>query len=141
MKYQPPYGITDPNAGYINGNPAAGIEGSIPPAAAFEFPMREIVSAIQYSNFTPSDGDLQQLLKAIRSQFLNFVVDQGASQRDGGCAQPRARCLFGWHAPACSRGTQQQWPHQLRLKSTHLGHGLSNGLTARTFSPTILSPV
>jgi hypothetical protein len=79
MKYQPPYGITDPNGSYINGNPAAGIEGSIPPAASIEFPMREIVAAIQYSNFVPSDGDLQQLLKAIRSQFLNFAVDNGVA--------------------------------------------------------------
>ena len=77
MKYQPPYGITDPNGAYINGNPAAGIEGSIPPAASIEYPMREIVAAIQYSNFVPSDGDLQQLLKAIRSQFLNFAIDTG----------------------------------------------------------------
>jgi hypothetical protein len=79
MKYQPPYGISDPNAPYINGNPAAGIEGSIPPAASIEFPMREIVAAIQYSNFVPSDGDLQQLLKAIRSQFLNFAIDSGVA--------------------------------------------------------------
>ena len=79
MKYQPPYGITDPNAPYINGNPAAGIEGSIPPAASIEFPMREIVAAIQYSNFVPNDGDLQQLVKAIRSQFLNFAIDTGVA--------------------------------------------------------------
>jgi hypothetical protein len=79
MKYQPPYGITDPNGSYINGNPAAGIEGSIPPAASIEYPMREIVAAIQYSNFVPSDGDLMQLLKAIRSQYLNFAIDTGAA--------------------------------------------------------------
>ena len=79
MKYQPPYGITDPNASYINGNPAAGIEGSIPPAASIEYPMREVVAAIQYSNFVPSDGDLMQLLKSIRSQYLNFAIDTGAA--------------------------------------------------------------
>jgi hypothetical protein len=79
MKYQPPYGIADPNAPYINGNPAAGIEGSIPPAAAFEYPMREIVAMISNSNFTPSDADLLQLLKAIRRQYVNFAVDTGAA--------------------------------------------------------------
>jgi hypothetical protein len=77
MKYQPPYGISDPNGPYINGNPAAGIEGSIPPAAAFEYPMREIVAMIQAGDFVPSDGDLTQLLKAIRRQYVNYAVDTG----------------------------------------------------------------
>ena len=77
MKYQPPYGITDPNAPYINGNPAAGIEGSIPPAAAFEYPMREIVSLIANSNLAPSDADLLQLLKSVRRQYINYAADTG----------------------------------------------------------------
>jgi hypothetical protein len=77
MKYQPPYGIADPDASYINGNPASGIEGSIPPAAAIEQPMREIVNVITASQFTPSDGDLAQLLRSIRRQFLNFCIDTG----------------------------------------------------------------
>jgi len=75
MRYQQPYGISDPNAGYINGNPAAGIQGSIPPAAAFEQPQRELVNVIQNSDLIPDDGDLQQLLKSIRRQFLNFTTD------------------------------------------------------------------
>jgi len=79
MRYQQPYGISDPNAGYINGNPAAGVQGSIPPAAAFEQPQREIVNVIQNSDFTPDDGDLQQLLKSIRRQFLNFAIDTSVS--------------------------------------------------------------
>ena len=79
MKYQPPYGLTDPNAPYINGNPAAGIEGSIPPAAAFEYPMREIVSLIANSNLTPSDADLLQLLKSVRRQWINYAVDTGTA--------------------------------------------------------------
>lgn len=77
MKYQPPYGVSDPNGPYINGNPAAGIEGSIPPAAAFEYPMREIIAMITGGDFVPSDGDLTQLLKAIRRQFVNYAVDTG----------------------------------------------------------------
>ena len=77
MKYEQPYGITDPNAPYINGNPAAGIEGSIPPAAAFEYPMRELVAMIAGGGFTPTDSDLQQLLRAVRSQAVNYCVDQG----------------------------------------------------------------
>ncbi|HEY2242739.1 MAG TPA: hypothetical protein VGH47_00775 [Xanthobacteraceae bacterium] len=77
MKYEQPYGITDPNAPYINGNPAAGIQGSIPPAAAFEFPMRELVALIAAGGQTPSDSDLQQLLRSVRGQLINYCVDQG----------------------------------------------------------------
>lgn len=77
MKYEQPYGVTDPNAPYINGNPAAGIQGSIPPAAAFEFPMRELVAMIAGGGLTPSDSDLQQLLQAVRSQMVNYCVDGG----------------------------------------------------------------
>jgi len=77
MKYQPPYGVTDPDAPYINGNPAAGIEGSIPPAAAFEYPMREIVHLIQANDYVPSDSDLNQLLMSVRRQFVNYAVDTG----------------------------------------------------------------
>ena len=77
MKYNQPYGVSDPQAAYINGNPATGTMGSIPPAEAVEFDQREIVNVIQYAHdqglvdFTsqpcaqPSNGDLQQLLKAI----------------------------------------------------------------------------
>ena len=36
MKYVPPLGATDPNASYQDGNPEAGILGSIVPAAAIE---------------------------------------------------------------------------------------------------------
>ena len=32
MKYNPPYGITDPDGPYINGDPSIGRAGSIPPA-------------------------------------------------------------------------------------------------------------
>ena len=77
MQYNQPYGITDPNAPYINGNPATGTMGSIPPAASIEYDQREIVAVIQYAfnkgliDFNnqvcqaPSNADLQQLLKAI----------------------------------------------------------------------------
>jgi hypothetical protein len=75
VKYQPPYGTTDPNAPYINGDPSQGREGSIPPAAAFEQPMREIVGVISKSGLTPSDNDLLQLTIGVRSQRLNYAVD------------------------------------------------------------------
>jgi hypothetical protein len=79
MKYVPPYGITtDPDAHYVNGDPSNGLEGSIPPAAAFEEPMREIVAVITKSGITPDDGDLQQMAKGVRSQFMNYAEDTGS---------------------------------------------------------------
>jgi hypothetical protein len=78
MKYVPPYGVSDPNASYINGDPSQGLKGSIPPAAVFENPQRELLEMIQESSFVPSDADLTQLLQAIRSQFINTVVDTGS---------------------------------------------------------------
>lgn len=77
MKYQPPWGISDPNAPYINGDPAQGRQGSIPPAAAFEQPQREIVGVIEKSGFISSDLDLLQLAKGVRSQRLNYAIDTG----------------------------------------------------------------
>ena len=79
MKYQPPYGQPDPNASYVNGDPSRGIQGSIPPAAAFEQPMREVVGVIEKSGFTQSDDDLLQLATAVRSQRLNYAVDTGTA--------------------------------------------------------------
>jgi hypothetical protein len=72
MKYQPPWNtqfnrpVDDPNAPYINANPSAGIEGSVPPAGSIEYPQREIVNASQLAGFDPSDDDLQQLTRGIR---------------------------------------------------------------------------
>lgn len=77
MKYNQPFGISDPNAPYINGNPSTGTMGSIPPAWSIEHDQREIVAVIQYAadrglidfnNQTclpPASTDLTQLLKAI----------------------------------------------------------------------------
>jgi hypothetical protein len=79
VKYQPPHGISDPNAPYINGNPALGQQGSIPPAAVFEQPQREIVGVVEKSGFVTSDIDLLQLAKGIRSQRLNYAVDTGTA--------------------------------------------------------------
>src|SRR5262245_13708518 len=78
MKYVQPYGITDPDAPYINGDPSIGRQGSIPPAAAFEHPMREIVNVISKNLLTPTDTDLSQMLKATRSQRANFAEDTGS---------------------------------------------------------------
>jgi hypothetical protein len=78
MKYVPPYGSTDPSASYVNGDPSIARQGSIPPAACFEEPQREVVAAIQFNGFIPSDADLTQLLQGTRSQFSNYCQDTGS---------------------------------------------------------------
>jgi hypothetical protein len=68
MKHVPPIGASDPNAGYITENLAAGVEGSPVPAEAIEHPMREIVAAIKAAGLIPDSEDLTQLGKAIMSR-------------------------------------------------------------------------
>jgi hypothetical protein len=77
LQYNQPFGISDPNASYINGNPATGTMGSIPPALSIEHPQREIVNVIQWASdhgYTDMNGALcvpptssltDQLLKAL----------------------------------------------------------------------------
>jgi hypothetical protein len=77
MLYNQPYGISDPNAPYINGNPSTGTMGSIPPAEAIEHPQREIANFISKSGLITSRNDLLQLAKAVQSGQVNFGVDQG----------------------------------------------------------------
>jgi len=80
MKYNQPYGVSDPNAAYVNGNPSTGTMGSIPPAESIEYPQREIVNLISdVSIATPENTDLRQLGKAIQSQRLNFSTDYGTA--------------------------------------------------------------
>lgn len=78
MQYVQPYGISDPDAPYINGDPSIARQGSIPPAAAFEHPMRELVHIITDSLITPDSGDLEQCAKGVRSQRMNYVEDTGS---------------------------------------------------------------
>jgi hypothetical protein len=78
VKYIPPYGVTsNPDASYANGDPSIGRQGSIPPAAVFENPQREIVNLVTDSAQTPADADLHQLTRGVRDGKLNFCVDSG----------------------------------------------------------------
>ena len=81
MKYNQPYGITDPNAAYINGNPTTGTMGSIPPAASIEYPQREIVALIAAAGLTPDNADLAQVLKAIKLVDVLNVFKQAHQRR------------------------------------------------------------
>ena len=67
MDYVPPLGAADPDAPYINGNPSAGIQGSVIPAAALENPQREIVNAIRSAGLDPDPEDKAQLFAAIQA--------------------------------------------------------------------------
>jgi len=80
VKRQPPFlpnfagpvdGIynSDPDAPYVNGNPATGEEGSIPPYEAVDHPQTELHHLIQYSGQTPSHEDLEQVRKAIKKMI------------------------------------------------------------------------
>jgi hypothetical protein len=82
MRYNPPYGISDPEGPYINGDPSVGRAGSIPPAESIEYPQREIVNLIKDTNLaTPDNGDLRQLGKAIQSHKLWSVDDAGTANQ------------------------------------------------------------
>ena len=77
MRYHQPYGINDPDAPYINGDPSIARQGSIIPAEAVEFPQREIIAAIEGAKMVSDDADLAQLLLAMRSQRMNYAVAIG----------------------------------------------------------------
>lgn len=81
MKYVPPYGRESEgdSATYVNGDPSIGRQGSIPPANAFEHPMREIVHVIEKNVMVPDSTDLYQLIKAVRSQRANYAEDTGSA--------------------------------------------------------------
>jgi hypothetical protein len=78
MKYVPPYGVSDVDASYVDGDATIGRQGSIPPAAAFEHPQREIVSVITNNLIPPDSADLAQSSKGIRSQRMNYCEDTGS---------------------------------------------------------------
>ena len=75
-QYFAPFGSTDPNASYVNGDPANGVQGSIPDCRGFESTQREIVNAIAGAGLTPSGSDLTQLVQALRSGVLTYTQDK-----------------------------------------------------------------
>ena len=79
MQYNQPYGVSDPNAPYINGNPSTGTMGSIPPAASIEYPQREIVNLISDAGLAPANGDLRQLSKGVQGGKLFYSQDTGVA--------------------------------------------------------------
>ena len=80
MQYTPPWGASDPNASFVNGNPAIGLPGSIVPAGAVEYPQREIINAVIAARLVPTSSDLDQLTEAIKLLGrIPFAVDGGSA--------------------------------------------------------------
>lgn len=79
MKYQKPYGVTDPDAAYVNGDPSIARQGSIPPGEAIEHPQRELVDLITRSGLAPSETDLGQAAKAIQTGKIHYGVAGGTA--------------------------------------------------------------
>ena len=65
MRYVQPYGNVNPNASWVNGNPATATQGSILDATAIEAVQREIVFCITQAGLTPDPANLNQLWPAI----------------------------------------------------------------------------
>lgn len=69
MKYTPPLGSLEDDAPYVDGNPSAGIRGSVVPAAPFNQLQRELVHVISASGLEPSDSDMTQVWQALQKLF------------------------------------------------------------------------
>ena len=78
MLYYQPYGITDADAPYINGNPVDRHDG-LDPACRIHLSIRSARSSnlITKLGLAASDADLTQLLKAVRSSAVMYGVDFG----------------------------------------------------------------
>lgn len=78
MKYNQPWDQpSNPNAPYTDGNPSTGTPGSIPRAAAIEYPQREIVNLLTDSSISPTNSDLHQIAKAIQNGKVRYALDLG----------------------------------------------------------------
>lgn len=135
MRYQQPFDQpSNPNASYVNGNPATATPGSIPPAAAFEEPQREIVNFITDSNLAPSDGDLHQISRGVQSSAVITGTDTGTKNAMVVALQPVPAALtLGMSITVKKIGTANDGPVTLNIglgaNPVHLANGsaLSGG--------------
>jgi len=122
MKYQAPFGSLDPFASYVDRNTPGAIAGSKVPAAAIEHPQRELAALIEKSGGTPSEADLVQVARAVRSQRLNYAVAAGPANALTIALDP---------APA-SLSELVGVPIRVKITATNTGAATlsANGLTA-----------
>lgn len=78
-KYVPPVGEAE-GAAYVDESPALGRDGSAVPAAAIEWPQRELDHLIRAALLTPDPGDLTQVTQAIAKMIASAA---GAYLRKG----------------------------------------------------------
>jgi hypothetical protein len=148
LLYNQPYGISDPNAPYINGNPSTGTMGSIPPALSIEHPQREIVKVIQwaydhgYADMLgnpceqPTSNLTDQLLKALfgimNSRLLrapqNYFVN-GATGNDFGNDGLTANTPFATIQKALDVATG--WNQNGFMVTINVADGIYEGIILR----------
>ena len=117
MKYVPPYGTPETgDAPYINGNPTIGQQGSIPPAGAFEYPMREIQNFITDTGQDPSNADLHQISRGVQNGMVQFGVDTGTKNAMVVALNPRPLSLtVGMQVRAKKIGSANDGPVTLDI--------------------------
>ncbi len=77
MKYQAPFGSSDPDADYVDRNSTTATSGSKIPAGFPNWTQREIVNVIEKAGFSPDD--VLQLAGAIQTGRLNYAVAAGTA--------------------------------------------------------------
>lgn len=77
MKYQAPYGSSDPDADYVDRNSSTATSGSKIPAGFPNWTQREIVDVIEKAGIVPDDE--LQLASAIQSGKMNYAVAGGTA--------------------------------------------------------------
>ena len=92
MLYNAPSGSTDPNASYVGKDVASGRQGSKLPPTVPEGTQREIIAIIAAAQAmglaAPTNADLQQMLKAVRSGLLSRFPATGTADAIGIAPQP-----------------------------------------------------
>jgi hypothetical protein len=104
MKYQPPFGSSDPNESYADRNLASGVQGSRVSAKAIEGPQRELAHLISYGGLTPDETDNEQARKAIEAIFL--------------ITAPVTKTVYGAGADFADLNTAYAWLSRRRITST-----------------------
>jgi hypothetical protein len=118
MKYNPPYGITDPDGPYINGDPSIGRAGSIPPAESIEYPQREIVNLVtDAGRAPPANTDLRQLGQAVQSQLLNSDDDAGTTNQYQVTMSPPPGAYFRYMMVICKLANTNTGPVTLNVNA------------------------
>lgn len=119
MQYVQPVG-GGANAPYVNANPAGGVEGSAVPAGAIEYPQRELANLIADAGLAPSNADLTQVAKAVRTLMQKRSATAAA-------ASGSADALTAAYSPAVTALTD-------RMKLTVVA-STANTSTTPTFTP------